>query len=332
MARPAPEIAETLIDHADVVVFVTSTLRYADSVPWEVLRRAVSRGATVINVLNRYSGESSGAYVDLQSRLGAAGIETDVLRVPEHYLGDGQAVPALAVRELARRLVEVGRDRRGHQQEVLNRVLDSTLDQAREISTTLSGDVRWVEAEDESIRARFQGAASYLDLSRVATLVDTGFPYGSSPRKKKRWARKFTPHAEFEDDAVVVVDTDIRRLGYHASDLGPMIHRTLTGWSDFVRRVSAEVPKVRSDLGRAVLMQACLDESEVEPAVYLFGDEAQILVLRVRRDLIERLQVVYTHAGERLVEQHHEQVGEPDSAVLDERIAAVVARSHFADA
>ena len=43
-------MAETMIDNADIVVYVSSALRYADLVPWEVLRRAHSRGVPVIQV------------------------------------------------------------------------------------------------------------------------------------------------------------------------------------------------------------------------------------------------------------------------------------------
>ncbi|HEX9762587.1 MAG TPA: GTPase, partial [Acidimicrobiia bacterium] len=64
-------VAEILIDHADIVMFVTSALRYADNVPWEVLRRALSRGTTVIPVLNRVGAESGAALLDFRALLSA---------------------------------------------------------------------------------------------------------------------------------------------------------------------------------------------------------------------------------------------------------------------
>ena len=36
------EVAEIMIDHADIVVFVSSASRYGDLVPWEIIRRARS--------------------------------------------------------------------------------------------------------------------------------------------------------------------------------------------------------------------------------------------------------------------------------------------------
>jgi hypothetical protein len=67
-------VAEALVDVADVVVFVTSGIRYADGVPWEVLRRALSRGATVIPVLNRVGAGSVGLVTDYTHRLEDAGV------------------------------------------------------------------------------------------------------------------------------------------------------------------------------------------------------------------------------------------------------------------
>jgi energy-coupling factor transporter ATP-binding protein EcfA2 len=75
--------AEIMIDNADVVVFVSSALRYADLVPWEVLRRARSRGAPLIHVLNRVTSGATGALSDYQSRLTQEGAEGDVLVVHE---------------------------------------------------------------------------------------------------------------------------------------------------------------------------------------------------------------------------------------------------------
>ena len=100
------------VDNADVIVFVTSALRYADEVPWQVLRRAISRGTPVIHVLNRVGSSSSGAVIDFKSRLAAAGLEPDPVTVPEHHLSAGaQRVPSLAVRALQRRLGEVVTDK-----------------------------------------------------------------------------------------------------------------------------------------------------------------------------------------------------------------------------
>jgi hypothetical protein len=94
-------MAETMIDNADVVVYVSSALRYSDLVPWEVLRRAQSRGVPLIPVLNRIRASSRGALSDYTSMLHAGGLEADVVAVQEHHVDPGaQAISSPAIQEL----------------------------------------------------------------------------------------------------------------------------------------------------------------------------------------------------------------------------------------
>jgi hypothetical protein len=65
---------------------------------------------------------------------------------------------------------------------------------------------------------------------------------------------------------------------------------------------------------------------------FVLGPESDIVVERVASDLISRLQVIYTHIGERLVDRLTLDAGDPDTVDLANRISFVVASSHFADA
>jgi len=47
------ELADVLVEISDLCVFVTTATRYADLVPWEVLRRVRERGLPLVVVLNR---------------------------------------------------------------------------------------------------------------------------------------------------------------------------------------------------------------------------------------------------------------------------------------
>ena len=76
------EVAEIMIDHADIVVFVSSASRYGDLVPWEVIRRARSRGAPLLLVLNRVSSDSGVALADYQRLLEREGLGGEVIRGP----------------------------------------------------------------------------------------------------------------------------------------------------------------------------------------------------------------------------------------------------------
>lgn len=52
------DMADRLLDAADLWLFVTTAARYGDALPWRVLERAASREASVAMVLNRVSTES----------------------------------------------------------------------------------------------------------------------------------------------------------------------------------------------------------------------------------------------------------------------------------
>ena len=51
--RDNRELADILVEASDLCVFVTTATRYADLVPWEVLRRVRERGLPLLVVLNR---------------------------------------------------------------------------------------------------------------------------------------------------------------------------------------------------------------------------------------------------------------------------------------
>ncbi|HEY6627467.1 MAG TPA: GTPase, partial [Acidimicrobiia bacterium] len=125
--------AEIMIDNADVVVFVSSALRYADLVPWEVLRRARSRGAPVIHVLNRVTSGAAGALTDYRSRLVEEGADGDIVVVHEHHLAGSPLVPSVAVRSLRRRLMSQVKKSQSERAEIVRSVLWVTLGQARDL-------------------------------------------------------------------------------------------------------------------------------------------------------------------------------------------------------
>jgi len=51
--RDNRELADVLLEASDLCVFVTTATRYADLVPWQVLRRAQERGLPLVVLLNR---------------------------------------------------------------------------------------------------------------------------------------------------------------------------------------------------------------------------------------------------------------------------------------
>ena len=56
--RDNRELADVLLEVGDLCVFVTTATRYADLVPWQVLRRAQERGLPLVVLLNRVPGDA----------------------------------------------------------------------------------------------------------------------------------------------------------------------------------------------------------------------------------------------------------------------------------
>lgn len=90
------ELATQLLGAADLWLFVTTAARYADAVPWDLLRTAADRGTAVAVVLDRVPPEA----VDeirphLASMLRDQGLPTaPVFTVPETPLDDAGRLPA----------------------------------------------------------------------------------------------------------------------------------------------------------------------------------------------------------------------------------------------
>ncbi len=56
--RDNRDLADVLVESSDFCVFVTTATRYADLVPWEVLRRVRERGLPIVVVLNRLPADA----------------------------------------------------------------------------------------------------------------------------------------------------------------------------------------------------------------------------------------------------------------------------------
>ena len=69
------ELATQLLAAADMWIFVTTAARYADAVPWDFLRAAVTRGTAVAVVLDRVpEGATAEVRADLATMLTEQGL------------------------------------------------------------------------------------------------------------------------------------------------------------------------------------------------------------------------------------------------------------------
>ncbi len=345
-------VAETVMDHADVVVFVTSALRYADSVPWEVLRRAKYRGAVVIPVLNRVGPDSGAAVNDFRRRLGDAGLDDDPVRIPEHFIGAGTGrVHTIAVRELRRRLYWVARDRREHQRAVVNRVLNSTTEQIRRLIT----DVTAMAAELDLIEAEMTSGIAAEAALAPRRRPWAAFPLPAVPSgrwKVRRWLHRSQPNpAELEawENAVragVVAEAETRLLtavtvygapvtsqnprGVAAAvkDIRGLLNEAVEGWISAVHEQARPHPRLSAPL----LISGALTQIDAATTATVLGSDHVRQIAGQREALNTRLVVVFEHMGQRLAELWRQSVGDPTVEDLAGRLARVAAAYQFADA
>lgn len=105
------DLAAQLLAAADLWLFVTTAARYADAVPWEVLRGAVGRQAQVALVLDRLDPGSEEVVADFRRLVRENGLEqAPLFLVPEAELDEQGLLPAQAVAELSAWLTELGSD------------------------------------------------------------------------------------------------------------------------------------------------------------------------------------------------------------------------------
>ena len=125
------ELAAQLLAAADLWVFVTTAARYADAVPWDLLRDASGRSAAVGVVLDRVPPEAVAEIRDhLAGMLRAQGLGDAPLFVVPETATEGGLLPPAAVEPVRRWLRELAGDARARAA-VVRRTLDGVLDSFR---------------------------------------------------------------------------------------------------------------------------------------------------------------------------------------------------------
>jgi GTPase SAR1 family protein len=356
-------MAETMIDNADIVVYVNSALRYSDQVPWEVLRRAHSRGAPVIHVMNRIKSSSRGALTDYSLRLHGEGLGGEVVAVQEHHIARGaQSIPSAAVQELRDRLVAVVEARRAGSSNVVRSVLETTLDQAREVideaaerlevTGVATVDVRrLLKVDIDRIGARREpGQRPGLDLRLLADM-------GSRRIRTRRMIRRRSPapsevtHALelFDESVIAAVDADMRRQlhagnlihGQERKDLLSDLHlaarSAVTAWRSALDVSSPVAGSMDPPLVSFLLGRCCFEEPDrrLGGVIGLLAHSLELrpAVTEARETLIGHLAPVYAEAEYRLASRI---AGLTASRRSIDRVKAsrwaVIARSSFANA
>ena len=104
-------LADELLGAADLWIFVTTAARYADAVPWDLLKTAEERSTSLAIVLNRVPEEAiSEVSSHLTEMLAAEGLKhAPLFTIPEMSLRDGR-IKKRQLRELSDWLTELASD------------------------------------------------------------------------------------------------------------------------------------------------------------------------------------------------------------------------------
>jgi energy-coupling factor transporter ATP-binding protein EcfA2 len=178
-------LAAQLLAAADGWLFVTTAARYADAVPWDLLREAAARGTSVAIVLDRVPPEAMedirGHLASMLREQGLAG--APLFPVPETVLDAQGQLPDGDVARLRSWLAALARDAKARGI-VIRRTLTGALDS---LSGRVAGLVEASEAQDRAVAAlSAEAAAAYV----VATeAVEVGMTDGSLLRVEvlARW-------------------------------------------------------------------------------------------------------------------------------------------------
>jgi hypothetical protein len=179
------ELAQQLLAAADLWIFVTTAARYADAVPWDLLRGAADRGASVAIVLDRVPPEAMEEIrTHLASMLEQRGLGASPLfTVPETVVDDAGMLPPDDVRPLHSWLVALARDAAARQA-VIRRTLTGALDSLVPRTQQLVAAAHAQDAAREALRREVDEA-----YGRALDEVQEGLSDGSLLRGEvlARW-------------------------------------------------------------------------------------------------------------------------------------------------
>ena len=164
------ELARQLLRAADLWLFVTTANRYADAVPWEVLRTAAERDVTVDVVMNRIpdrEGVREELAEDLRGLLERRGVDVERLfLVPESDLdGEGMLPPAV-IDELQEHFTRLAADGEGRGR-IARRTLAGAVDGLAGSATRIAEHAAVQDSERQRLREQaitaFSGARERID-------------------------------------------------------------------------------------------------------------------------------------------------------------------------
>ena len=164
------ELADHLVEAADLAIFVTTATRYADRVPWAVLGRVHDRGLPLLVVVNRLPpdrGDREEVLDDVRRMIADAGFGSDIeiVGVREGDLADGgESLDPSTVRPVLDRIAALRRDREARR-ELAARALAGSIAGVGPLVDRVADDVGHEAIDATSLR---RGVADVYDRELAA--------------------------------------------------------------------------------------------------------------------------------------------------------------------
>lgn len=166
-------LAAQLLAAGDLWIFVTTAARYADAVPWDLLRTAAERGTAVAVVLDRVSSEAADEIApDLRAMLERQGLEqAPLFVVPETSPDEEGLLPTSAVAGLRDWLNDLASSAQARQA-VIRRTLDGALTSLEGRVPALAAAAREQYGAETYLREQVSAAFAHADTELDAALTD----------------------------------------------------------------------------------------------------------------------------------------------------------------
>jgi hypothetical protein len=200
------DLAVQLLASADLWLFVTTSARYGDAVPWEMLKQAVDRGVAVAVVLDRVPPEvMQEVRLDLATRLRDRGLGTaPMFTIPETTLEAG-FLPERVVAPLAGWLKRLALDERARDV-VVRRTLIGILDSLRERVQMVAAAAHVQDAVAVQLAAAVEAAYDSARVELRRSLADGSVLRGEVPARWQEFVATGDVFRSFEPGPTRLVD------------------------------------------------------------------------------------------------------------------------------
>ncbi|MFD2090886.1 ABC transporter [Blastococcus deserti] len=274
------ELAGQLLAAADLWVFVTTAARYADAVPWDLLRTAQERGTALAVVLDRVPPEAAREVSDdLRGMLQRAGLESARLFVVEERpLSDGR-LPEDQVAPVRAWLHDLAADQEARAavvRQTLTGALDSLEQRVAGIAAVVDQQVAAADALRAAAAAAYTAAYEGIDegvrsgmllrgevLARWQEFVGTGewmrALQGQVSRLRDRVVSvvtgRPTPVEDLQDALENSVEHLLRAEADRAAERTVATWRSLPGGTALLAGAERELEQVSPDFPEAAAAQ-----------------------------------------------------------------------------